>query len=137
MSNSLKPNSWTHSLQIHCNGSTEPRSHSPMGPAWKLRPYIYIYIYIYMNPKPSINPFKKIKINHQLKNVQSLKLFVQLFLKTFVKKNWNGNIGNISSTNCKSQYIFFFPGCENLMSTSIKFAECNNKLKLEDISNNL
>ena len=40
-----------------------------------------------MNPKPSINPFKKIKINHQLKNVQSLKLFVQLFLKTFVKKN--------------------------------------------------
>ena len=34
---SSKPSSWTHSLQIHCNGSAWPRSHLSMGPsqAWK------------------------------------------------------------------------------------------------------
>ena len=36
---SSKPNSWTHYLQIHCNGSAWPRSYLSMGPspAWKTR----------------------------------------------------------------------------------------------------
>ena len=33
---SSKPNSWTHSLQIHCNGSAGPRSHPSMGPSLKI-----------------------------------------------------------------------------------------------------
>ena len=46
-----------------------------------------LYIYIY--------------INNQLKNAQSLKLFVQLFLRTFPRKHGDGNIENKSSNNCK------------------------------------
>ena len=34
-----KPSSWTHFLQIHCNGSVGLRSHPSMDPVWKLRPY--------------------------------------------------------------------------------------------------
>ena len=37
-----KPNFWTHSLQIHCNGSVRPRSHLSLGPIRKPRPYNYI-----------------------------------------------------------------------------------------------
>ena len=37
---SSKPSSWTHFLQIHCNGSVGPRTHPSMGPVWKSRPYI-------------------------------------------------------------------------------------------------
>ena len=33
---SSKPNPWTHSLQIHCNGSAGPRSHPSMGPSLKI-----------------------------------------------------------------------------------------------------
>ena len=35
----LEPSFWTHSLQIHCNGSTGPRSHPSLGPVRKLWPY--------------------------------------------------------------------------------------------------
>ena len=35
----LEPSFWTHSLQIHCNGSVGPRSHPPLGPVQKLWPY--------------------------------------------------------------------------------------------------
>ena len=38
---SSEPNSLTHSLQIHCNGSTRPRSHPSLGPTRKLWPYNY------------------------------------------------------------------------------------------------
>ena len=34
-----EPNFWTHSLQIHCNGSAEPKSHPPLSPVRKPRPY--------------------------------------------------------------------------------------------------
>ena len=30
-----EPSFWTHSLQIHCNGSAGPKSHPPLGPVWK------------------------------------------------------------------------------------------------------
>ena len=43
------PSSWTHSLQIHCNGSTGPRFHSPLGPVWKSRPYNSKIIFKCMN----------------------------------------------------------------------------------------
>ena len=39
-----EPSFWTHSLQIHCNGSVGPRSHSPLGPVRKSRPYNILYI---------------------------------------------------------------------------------------------
>ena len=45
---SSKPNPWTHSLQIHCNGSAGPGSHPSMGPSPKIATlHIYIYIYIF------------------------------------------------------------------------------------------
>ena len=34
-----EPSFWTYTLQIHCNGSTGPRSHPPLGPVWKPWPY--------------------------------------------------------------------------------------------------
>ena len=34
-----EPNFWTHSLQIHCNGSAGPRSHPPLGLVQKPWPY--------------------------------------------------------------------------------------------------
>ena len=34
-----EPNFWTHSLQIHCNGSTGPRSRPSLGPVRKPWPY--------------------------------------------------------------------------------------------------
>ena len=34
-----KPNFWTHSLQIHCNGSVGPRSRPSLGPIRKPWPY--------------------------------------------------------------------------------------------------
>ena len=34
-----KPNFWTHSLQIHCNGSARPRSRPSLGPVRKPRPH--------------------------------------------------------------------------------------------------
>ena len=36
---SSKPSSWTYSLQIHCNVSAGPRSHTSMGPIRKSQPY--------------------------------------------------------------------------------------------------
>ena len=36
---SSKPNFWTHTLQIHYNGSVGPRSHPLLGPVRKPRPY--------------------------------------------------------------------------------------------------
>ena len=36
-----KPNFWTHSLQIHCNGSAGPRSRLSLGPVKKSWPYKY------------------------------------------------------------------------------------------------
>ena len=35
----LEPNFWTHSLQIHCNGSAGPRSRPSLGPVRKLWTY--------------------------------------------------------------------------------------------------
>ena len=48
MSNSLKPSSCTHSLQIHCNGSVEPRFHSPLGLVQKPRPYNFKRVFFFL-----------------------------------------------------------------------------------------
>ena len=40
----LEPNFWTHSLQIHCNGSAKPRSRPSLGPVRKPWPYNGYYI---------------------------------------------------------------------------------------------
>ena len=47
---SSKPSSWTHSLQIHCNGSAWPRFYLSMGPspAWKTWTLQYILKKIYI-----------------------------------------------------------------------------------------
>ena len=39
-----EPNLWTHSLQIHCNGSVGPRSRPLLGPVRKLWTYKIYYI---------------------------------------------------------------------------------------------
>ena len=52
----LKPSSWTHSLQIHCNGSARLRSHPSMGPVWKPRPYSILLEFIL--PKYILLEFK-------------------------------------------------------------------------------
>ena len=48
---SSKPSPWTHSLQIHCNGSIEPRSHLSMGPSQKIATLQLLSIYN-IKPKP-------------------------------------------------------------------------------------
>ena len=41
-----EPNFWTHSLQIHCNGSAGPRSHLSLDPVRK--PWLYnLFIYLF------------------------------------------------------------------------------------------
>ena len=55
MSNSLKPSSWTRSLQIHCNGSTGPRSRSLMGPVRKSWPYKSNFLYFFRKGRHSYN----------------------------------------------------------------------------------
>ena len=42
-----EPNFWTHSLQIHCNGSAGPKSHPSLGPVRKTRPYIKLESFQY------------------------------------------------------------------------------------------
>ena len=37
-----EPNFWTHSLQIHCNGSVGPRSRPSLGPVRTPWPYIHV-----------------------------------------------------------------------------------------------
>ena len=43
------PNFWTHSLQIHCNGSAGPRSRPSLGPVRKTWPYINHYFSCFIN----------------------------------------------------------------------------------------
>ena len=44
-----EPNFWTHSLQIHCNGSVGPRSHSLTGPVRKSWPYTkFLFLFLFL-----------------------------------------------------------------------------------------
>ena len=61
-----EPSFWTHSLQIHCNRSTGPRSHPSLGPARKPWPY---------NKLSKFISIRKKKLSINLHSILGKKLF--------------------------------------------------------------